>query len=540
MNILPPDVVRIVQRDELPPECWLPDDHHPLADGVLMDHQATWINDRSPLKLCRKGRRTGITYAEALDDTLRAAAARSAGGKNVFYVPDAKEKGLEFIGYAAHFARVMGEGLSDIEEYLFEDRQESGESKFITSWRIRFASGFRIAALSSRPASVRGLQGIVVFDEVAFHPDPRAVVNAANALLIWGGEIHMISSPNGVDNAFNDLEREANEGLNGYSVHTYSFYDAVRNGLFKRVCLINGWTPSQDVFTEWYGLIVNSYGGDTAARDEELGGVPRQSGGAFLPLALIEARADKNIPVLRWKAPDEGFIDRTPDERRMIMDAFIRDEVDPVLNGLPHETFFNGLDFGMKIDKSVLWVMWVDKLLRRRTALVVELTACPYDQQEQLLWHVLDRQKHPSSKGRFGHVTMDANGSGATLAQRTRQRYSPQMVTELAPFDGWYLEIMTPFRAAFDNDLIAIPADRDVRDDLREIKVIRGVPKIPRAARKKGEDGSKRHGDSAMACVYAFAASRMPVVEYKYTPATRSAGRLGMGGGRSRFGKGAW
>jgi phage FluMu gp28-like protein len=43
--------------------------------------------------LAEKGRRTGITFAEALDDTLLAASSREAGGMNLFYIGDTKEKG---------------------------------------------------------------------------------------------------------------------------------------------------------------------------------------------------------------------------------------------------------------------------------------------------------------------------------------------------------------------------------------------------------------------------------------------------------------
>ena len=51
----------------LPRGAELPADHDPLADGILMLHQLEWLEDKSDLKLGEKGRRCGITYAEALD-----------------------------------------------------------------------------------------------------------------------------------------------------------------------------------------------------------------------------------------------------------------------------------------------------------------------------------------------------------------------------------------------------------------------------------------------------------------------------------------
>jgi hypothetical protein len=172
--------------DALPRGAEIPEDLDPLAEGVLMAHQAEWLEDESDLKVCAKGRRTGITFAEALDDTLIAAAKRSAGGQNVFYIGDTKDKGREFIGYVAHFAKTVAKEMLSIEDSVFIDEREDGTTRFISSFRISFASGFRVEALSSRPENIRGLQGVVVIDEAAFHKNVRDVLDAVNALLIWG------------------------------------------------------------------------------------------------------------------------------------------------------------------------------------------------------------------------------------------------------------------------------------------------------------------------------------------------------------------
>ncbi|HIC8274732.1 TPA: hypothetical protein ACW7NY_006315, partial [Klebsiella michiganensis] len=112
----------------------------------------------------------------------------------------------EFIGYVAKFARVIAaqqaQDVSAIEEFLFEDQDEQGNTRMIAAYRVRFASGFQVAALSSRPANIRGLQGVVVIDEAAFHQDVQGVLDAATALLIWGGRIVIISSHNGKNNPF--------------------------------------------------------------------------------------------------------------------------------------------------------------------------------------------------------------------------------------------------------------------------------------------------------------------------------------------------
>lgn len=74
-----------------------------------MLHQSEFLKMPQSIVAVPKGRRTGMTFAKALDSTLIAASRRSAGGDNVFYIGDTKEKGLEFIGYCAKFARVIAE-----------------------------------------------------------------------------------------------------------------------------------------------------------------------------------------------------------------------------------------------------------------------------------------------------------------------------------------------------------------------------------------------------------------------------------------------
>jgi len=75
------DTQRIVEWDELPPSVKeIPEGLNPLDEGVLMKHQRDWLEltGQADLAVAGKGRRTGITFAEALGDTLIAAARKSA------------------------------------------------------------------------------------------------------------------------------------------------------------------------------------------------------------------------------------------------------------------------------------------------------------------------------------------------------------------------------------------------------------------------------------------------------------------------------
>ncbi|MBA1271686.1 hypothetical protein G7029_29955, partial [Pseudomonas carnis] len=60
--------VRVIEWDELPPSVrQIPEGCNPIAEGILMAHQVDWLRIQAQIKLCEKGRRTGITFAEALD-----------------------------------------------------------------------------------------------------------------------------------------------------------------------------------------------------------------------------------------------------------------------------------------------------------------------------------------------------------------------------------------------------------------------------------------------------------------------------------------
>jgi hypothetical protein len=78
----------------------------------------------------------------------------------------------------------------------------------------------------------------VVIDEAAFHPNVQGVMEAATALLIWGGRISVISSHNGKNNPFNQFVKDIENGVGeDAKVHVVTFDDAVANGLYERVLM---------------------------------------------------------------------------------------------------------------------------------------------------------------------------------------------------------------------------------------------------------------------------------------------------------------
>lgn len=504
------DTVRIIEWDELPESVrTIPAGFNPLADGVLMKHQAEWVGIKASIKACPKGRRTGITFAEALDDTITAASTRKAGGSNVFYIPDSKDKGLEFVGYAARFARVIGEaqgqGVSSIEEFLFPDQDERGNSKHITAWRIRFSSGFQICALSSRPANIRGLQGIVVIDEAAFHQDVQAVLDAATALLIWGGQIRVISSHNGKSNPFNQFCKDIEAGLYGDDAKVFkaTFDDAVKNGLYERKCLMTGETPTAEDKERWYKKIRAGYGPRKAAMREELDAIPRDGGGVALPTVWIERSMREVRPVLRLVL-DDDFSHQTERERIEWGRDWIRAQIAPLLEGLDStRQHVFGMDYARHRDFSVVIPLEIGQTLQRRAPFIIEMHRVPTRQQEQILWALID------GLPQFAGGAMDATGSGQTLAEYTADKYGASVIHEIDLSRGWYGQWMPKLiQGGFEDAMIDLPRDVSLEADLRAIEMVDGIPMVPKVRKEDLKDPDLfRHGDGAIALALAWFAS---------------------------------
>jgi phage FluMu gp28-like protein len=515
----------VLERDpsklplELPRGAEIPADHDPLADGILMAHQKAWLEDQSALKLGEKGRRTGITYAEALDDTLIAAASRSAGGDNVFYIGDTKDKGREFIGYVAHFAKVVAKQLLPIEEFLFEDKKEDGTSKYISGFRVQFASGHRVEALSSRPENIRGLQGVVCIDEAAFHQNVRAVLDAVNALLIWGGRIRVISTHNGKLNPFNELINEAKAGKVPFSLHFIPFQAAIDNGLFKRVCLLRGMEYSAEAEREWEAKIRGAYGLRKAQMQQELDAIPADAEGTALSQVLIESVTSPAVAVVRWTLGSD-FAELGPEARKALTDAFLREKIEPVLAGMDKRLRHDmGWDFARSGDVSGPIVTELGQDLVRRQKLVLELRNVPFETQRDVAFFIMSRLP------RLGHAAFDATGNGAYLAEvcaigfADKGSFRPgfgERVSQVKLSQEWYRQNAVPYVDAFSGATIQIAADADVVLDHQALAFVGGIIKVPDGFRFKGSDGFDRHGDTAIGGMLAWYASRQNAVAYGY------------------------
>ncbi|OGB19480.1 MAG: hypothetical protein A2W72_01590 [Burkholderiales bacterium RIFCSPLOWO2_12_67_14] len=502
--------LRIVEWDELPPRAReIPANFNPVAEGVLMLHQRQVVALKQSIIAIPKGRRTGITFAVMLRKTLVAAASKEAGGDNVYYIGDTKEKGLEAIGYCARFSRTIAKAqgeVSGIEEFLFEDQDpETGKTRHITAYRIRFASGFQVCALSSRPANIRGLQGHVVIDEAAFHQNVQDVLDAASALLIWGGQITVISSHNGKKNPFAQFCRDIEAGRYGDDaiVVTVTFDTAVANGLYERVCWMKGEKPTAEGKAKWYAKIRNAYGVRKAAMREELDAIPRDGNGVCLPGVWIDQAMSLPATRVLRLALDDDFVRRPPESREAWVKDWIKRYLDPMLAQLDPDTrHVFSHDYARHRDFSSWGGHAITATMRRQCVLSIEMHKVPYAQQKQITWHAI--KALPKRCG----GAMDATGSGESLAEETADEFGHDHVHQVTLNRGWYGTWMPKFIQGFEDGMIDIPQDANMDQDLRAIEEIDGIPMINKLRRADLKDPDlQRHGDSAVMLALGWFAS---------------------------------
>ncbi|MEM7072406.1 MAG: hypothetical protein AAF418_02445 [Pseudomonadota bacterium] len=476
-----------------------------MSEAALLSYQGETLNAlrHQRMTVAEKSRRIGFTYGLSFGACLIAAARTQAGGSDVLYMSYNQEITREFISYCARFAAAMHEVTYRLGESIIDDERASGHT--IKAFRIDFCSGFKILALPSHPRSLRGHQGVVIIDEAAFIDDLDAVIRAAQPLLIWGGRIFVVSTHLGAENAFHRLLVDIRAGRKvGWNVMRVDLDDALRAGLFKRICAVTKQVWSQKREQSWRKRIIAEHG---ANAQQELFCIPDQQGLAWLQPALIE-RASRKVAVVRFSG--------APPDHHTSPDAAARAMVERVHQSLGHLVALHGdghdlalgADIGRSRDLTVIWALKRSGR-KRETVFVLELAGVTFAGQ----WAIFDwlLTGWPGLDG----AAIDATGIGAQMGEQLEGRLGSraQAVHLSLP---WYRTHTAPLKAAFEDGFITIPDDHQIIRDLHDVVVIDGIARIG-PGRRRGSSGSGlRHGDAAIALMLAFAASRNAPPRYEF------------------------
>ncbi len=482
----------------------------PYGDGLplLLDYQSRWNDEAADVAICEKARRIGLSWGDAAERVIHA----GEGKGNVYYISYDKDMTEGYISDCADWARKFNHACSEVlEETEMVDERE------MKKFRIDFESGKTINALSSRPRGMRskGKPGdIVIVDEAAFCDDLEELLKAALAFRNWGGKVRIISTHNGDENPFNEMINDVRAGKRNFALHRITLDDAISCGLARRISTVKDDAWHDGYSADWRRGILSGYRNSEDA-DEELMCVPRQGGGVWLSRVLIESRMIE-APIVRFHGTKE--FNAWPEPARAAeMADWLDAELGPLLRKLdPARRHVIGGDFARSGDMSSYAPLEIGETLRRSSPFLLEMRNTPHQQQVQAVKYVCDRLP------KFGGGAFDARGNGSYLAEAMVDEYG-SMVEPVMSTEAWYREHMPPFKAAFEDDRIAVPRHEDVLDDLRAFRLVRGVPRLPEGKTdKKGE----RHGDSGMALALAWYASEYcgGEVRGEAGPPLRSAG----------------
>lgn len=481
-----------------------------MTDTIFLPYQVRWAEDRTPVKIWEKSRRIGASYGEAAEAVLHAAGSGKAGG-DVYYISYNKDMTTSFIRDCATWAGAFHTACGTLGERVMNRDDERDVHVF----DIPFASGHHIQAFSNNPRNLRskGRPGDwVVIDEAAFVDDLDEMLKSAMAVTMWGGHVHIMSTHNGDDSPFNGLIQDVRAGRYPYSIHRTTLNDALRDGLYRRICQVTDQPWSQTAQDQWRKDLIRRY---RPNEDEELFAIPALGGGAYLPRALIEAclpAPDQSGPLLRYDG-SAAFNVRPEPERAREMADWLEEQVLPVLAGLdPARRHVAGMDFARSGDTTAIVVLEIGATLTRTWRALVELHKTPFAQQRQVLHTIL------AGLPRFAGAALDAGGNGAQLAEETADRFGRTRIQQVKFTQQLYRDAFPRYKAGLEDRTTVLIRHDDVLEDHRAVQLVRGVPKVPDG---KTDAKGQRHGDSAIAGLLADMAADHPAGPREWTPVGR-------------------
>jgi len=459
------------------------------ASEILLPYQKAWIEDGSPLKIWEKSRRIGASWTEALNSVLQT---QGSNGQNTYYLSYNKDMTRQFIADCKFWAGIVSIAASELKEEIVKEN-----NKEFTIYRITFSNGKEIAGLPSVPYAIRSKQGRVILDEAAFTDDFEEIKKAALALLIWGGSFSIISTHNGDDSAFYFSLKEIRDGKEKkWSVHRITFNEAVKQGLYKQICIVKGIKWSKKGEAEFVKEIRGIY---KSKAEEELDVIPSRSGSKYFPYGMLAACAvdTSKLPIVRLDC-DDGFMWEAPEKRLKKISEWFETEVAPLLRKITNPCYL-GQDFARSGNLSALWIGEERGKQNLDSRLIIELNNVPYDQQWQILWLI-------SKTCNLGYAAIDSRGNGQALAEAAAQRL-PCGAEMVMITRAWYAGIFQRLKSRLEGREFIVPDDSFILSDFGIITLKNGQPVVPNEENTDRAGKAKRHGDGAVAaamCLYAW------------------------------------
>ena len=518
----------------------------PPREHILLPYQARWYalnGDRDTeggrYRWLEKSRQTGMTWTEALRQVMVASMPASAGGRDCTYVSTSLVLAREFMDIAAMWARAMNRHAGAYGCTLIRDGKED-----ILAHRIMFASGFSITGISSNPAALRGRHGDVCIDEAAHHVRLDELVKAAFACTQWGGRITLLSTHNGTRNPFNKLGEAIKSGAERGRTMRLDIYDALRGGLFKRICKLarRPWTEEGEA-----QFLRDCLASPGAAEEFEVNA--SEAGSVFYRGPLIEAcgqvgdgKERRPAVCLHLQRPVDWTL-KAVDARTADTRAWCDQKLRPVLKSLKRGALhYLGQDFARVRHLSAIWCLQKHDDYTLSTPFWIELRNVP-DEEQQIIAEYILRGAHKGDgqpevgvvSAKCGGFAIDTTeGGGRNLAAQLANTWTMRddngigLIVPVTLNAGWYEQQHHRLRKRLEERDLTLPRDDGVTEDLQSWRISEkgGLELGPETKSKR--DGLPRHGDTSIALL--LAQSLAPEVPQQ--PKFRELRPVGRRGGR--------
>lgn len=375
----------------------------------VLPYQERWIRDDTQLKIAVWSRQSGKSFAASLRAVLKCLERRT----QYVVLSKGERQSRVFMEKVHDFCAALKE-LKALPEF-----QEIPEPETKALEVVFPHNRSRILGLPANPDTARGYSANVILDEFAFHGDAQKIYGAIYPSITRGFSIEVISTPNGQQGKFFDLAKSAGlvagftrDPANRWSGHRVDVYEAVKEGLPADLELLRAGCDDEETWQQEYECAFLS--------DVQ----------NYLPIELITACTSE---------------------------AATMECARELLAG---KELYLGVDIGRKRDLTAAWLFEkLGDVFWSRTLLVLQRQT--FDTQEKAISDLMDLGVR--------RCCVDASGLGMMLAERLAQKYGAR--TEPVQFTGQVKEALAPrVKQLFEDRLVRIPDNRDVRADLNAVK----------------------------------------------------------------------
>lgn len=389
----------------------------------FLPYQLRWLADERRIKVWEKSRRIGATYTQAYED-VRDIVTKKV--RKVWFSSADETAAREYIEYCEHWTRVFDVAAKSVGYTVLENEKD------VKTLTIEFPGGRKIHGLTSNPRKFRSKEGKIILDEFAHHDEPRKLWIAAKPCITWGYPLRILSTHNGANNLFYKfIERikkpDGDKNKLKWGLHTTPIQLAAEEGFVSKI-LNKQVTPAE--IQAWLDNEREDCADDETWYQE------------YCCQALDEATAFLTYEMI-------GKCEKS--------------DLELGLEDLQGDLYV-GYDVARKKDLSVIW--GIERLgTHKYTRFYRVLKNTPFHIQRDIFYSLC---KHP----RFRRACIDKTGIGMQMAEEAARAFG-QLRVEGVTFTSRSKEEMAyHMRQQFDDVLVSIPEEPEIREDLHSIKKV--------------------------------------------------------------------